>query len=165
MIVLYSQPNLLKLPYEIIKKVQARDKNNSPIINEKTDKPKLIEKKSAEYFTFVPGRNNISKELWVKIYEYNLEDMEFYSSILKPFKPIVDKETQLEVGTDESKLDIIKLKTRDMITLITNTMNTKDLNTYKENEKKRDKPRKAIMDAIKNQIVLINEVDEALVKD
>ena len=165
MIVIYTQPNALHLPYYVIVKVQKKDKNNRPIIDDKTGESKLIDKKITEYHTFIPGKNYLSKEKWLSIVEYNKDDMDYYSSILKPFKPIVDKESQVEIGVDESKIDFSKLKTRDMVEIAENTMVLADLEKYLVMEKKRDKPRPAVKRAIKDQIVLVSEAEIALDKD
>jgi len=165
MIVIYNQPNIFHLPYYTIKKVQKKDKNNIPIIDEKTGEQKLISKKVTEYHTFIPGKNIISREKWLDIVEYNKNDMEYYEPILKPFKPIVDKETQIEIGTDEINIDYKKLKTNEMLNIVENTFDKKELEIYLKNEKKRDNPRIAIKKAIKSQMIIVSEAEEALEKD
>jgi len=164
MIVIYAKPNALHLPYYVIIKAQKLDKNNKPVIDDKGE-PKFIDKRITEYHTFIPGKNYLSKEKWLSIVEYNKDDMDHYLSILKPFKPTIDKESQVEIGIDENKIDFSKLRTKDMVELVENTMALEDLDKYLTMEKKRDKPRTAVKRAIKDQIVLVNEAEVALDKN
>lgn len=165
MIVIYSKENIFHLPFYTTKKVQKKDKSGIPIIDDKTGEPKLINKSVTEYHTFIPGKNHISKERWLSIVEYNKKDMEHYEEILKPFKPIIDKDTQVEIGTDEKDIDYKKLKTREMQEIIENTFDKKELELYLKNEKGRDKPRINLLRAIKDQLIIVSDAEEALEKD
>lgn len=164
MIVFYEQPNVLYLPYKVTKKAELRDAQNQ-LIYDKDGKIKLIEKDSAEYFTFIPGKNIISKELWLKIVEYNKEDMEYYSTVLKIFRSRIDEETNEEIGEDEDKINLKTLNTTEMKNLIRNSMDIEDIQKYLKFEKERDKIRPSIIKEIKIRKVKINKADEALIKD
>jgi len=164
MIVFYERPNALYLPYKVTKKVELRDVQNQ-LIYDKDGKVKLIEKSFAEYFTFSPGKNIISKELWLKIVEYNKENMEYYSTILKIFRSKIDEETNKEIGEDENKINLRTLNTIEMKDLIRNSMDIKDIQKYLKFEKERDKIRPSIIKEIKIRKIKINKADEALIKD
>lgn len=164
MIVFYSNPNTLSLPYKVTKKVELRDKNNLPIFDG-TGNVKLVEKDFAEYYKFVPGKNIITKELWLKIVEYNKDDMDYYNTVFQIFKPKIDVKTNNEIGEDENKINLKTLSTKEMKDLIENTMELPDIDKYLKHEKGRDKIRPSIMKAIKNRKIEITKADEALVKD
>ena len=164
MIVFYTQPNTLKLPYEIIKKVEARDRNGLLIYDEK-DNIKLISKKDAEYFVFIPGKNTISNKLWIKIVEYNKRNWEYYSTILRVFKGKVDKKTEIEIGENEDRINLDTLNVLEMKELIENTMDIDDIDRYLKVEKKRDEPRSSILKTIKMRKAKISEADKAFNND
>jgi len=172
MIIFYNKPNLLKLPYNTVKLVGLRDKKNIPVIDEETHKVKMVERNVPEFFIFKPGENIISPELWEKICEYNAEDMDHYLSMLKVFNPIKTKrieakneeEIEVEIGQEEDKIDLSKLKLRDFKELIENTMEMKKLHEYFKFENSRDKPRPAIMSVIKDQKIQIANADKAIEK-
>jgi len=160
MIIFYQKPNILSLPFKVIRKIELRDKDNKPILDDE-GKPKLIDKDFAEYFKFVPGKNSISKELWLKIVEYNKEDMDYYSTVLTIFKPKIDEETEEEIGEDDENINIKELNAREMKDLVENTMTIGDLVYYEKTERERDKPRKTILNALRKQKDAISAADEA----
>ena len=164
MIVFYSKPNVMSLPYEVIKLVELRDKENQ-LVYDKSGKVRMVEKKSAEYFKFIPGKNKISKELWLKIVDYNKEDWDYYSTILTIFRPIIDEETKAEVGEEDDKINIKTLNAREMRDLVENTMDINEINRYLKIEKERDKTRPSVMKAIKSRKAQITKADEAFSKD
>lgn len=164
MIVFYTQPNTLKLPYKVIKKVELRDKDGLLIHDEKGN-VKLINKEGAEYFNFIPGKNTISKELWIKIVDYNKRNWEHYSTILRVFKAKIDKKTEIEVGENEDKINLDTLSVLEMKELIENTMDVEAINRYLKIENKRDKPRSSILKTIRTRKIKISEADKAFNKD
>ena len=164
MIVFYKNPNTLKLPYETIIKVESRDRDNNLIYDAKGN-VKLINKKEAAYVKFIPGRNTISNDLWVKIVEYNKKNWDFYSTILNVFKGKVDPKTEIEIGEDEDSINIDTLSAPEMKELVENTMDVKDINRYLKNENKRDKPRPSVIKEIKRRKATISEVDKAFNKE
>ena len=85
MIVFYTQPNTLSLPYKTIKKIELKDDKGQLVYDAKGN-IKLINKIEAAYVRFVPGKNTITNELWVKIVEYNKKNWDYYSTILNVFK-------------------------------------------------------------------------------
>jgi hypothetical protein len=161
MIIFYVKPNILNLPYKVTRKIELRDKQNNPVFDE-NGKIRLVEKDFAEYHKFIPGKNCISKELWLKIVDYNKKNMEYYSTILKIFKPKIDEDTQEEIGENEDFINLKTLSVKEMKDLIENTMDIKDIDRYLKNEKERDRVRPSIIKAINNKKAQISEADEAL---
>jgi hypothetical protein len=134
MIVIYDKANLLTLTY--------------------VDGPEG--KKSVKKFTFVPGRNEIPAEAWGKAKDAVLkrpngeEQWAHYSRYLKP---VVD---------NDEPLDVVKLDAKDLEELIENTMQLEELAEIEAEEKKRERPRKAVMKAIEAQAKKIRNFREAV---
>lgn len=163
MIVFYNKENTLSLPYNKVIKVHQRDDKNR-LVFDKDGNPKLINKDTAKYFKFIPGKNTISKELWLKIVEYNKEDMEYYKSILSVFMPEIDEKTQEEIGKDESEIDLRSLNQIQFKDLIKNTMDLADISKYLKFEKG-NKARPQVLKVIKKRQAQINKADEAIFKE
>jgi len=164
MIVFYTNPNTLKLPYGAVKKVKLRDRDGQVIYDAKGN-IKLINKKEAKYVRFIPGKNTISSELWVKVVEYNKKNWDYYSTILNVFKGKVDVKTEIEIGANEDEININELAASEMKELVENTMDGKDIDRYLKNENKRDKPRSSVVKAIKRRKATISEADKAFSKE
>jgi len=164
MIVFYTQPNTLSLPYEIIKKIELKDDKGQPVYDGKGN-VKLINKKEADYVRFVPGKNTITNELWIKIVEYNKKNWDYYSSILNVFKGKVDAKTKIEIGENEDEINIDLLSTSEMNALAENTMDINDVNRYLKNENKRDRPRPSVLKTIKKRKATISKADKAFDKE
>ena len=164
MIVFYTNPNTLKLPYEITEKVELRDRDGLLQYDAKGN-IKQVNKKGAAYVKFIPGRNTISKDLWVKIVEYNKRNWDFYSTILNVFKGQVDPKTEIVIGESEDSINIDTLSASEMNELVENTMDEKDITRYLKNEKKRDKPRPSVIKTIKRRKATISEADKAFNKE
>lgn len=167
MIVIYNRPNVLKLPYKTTIKVQQHNKDNSPAFNEDGN-PIMINKELPEYFSFVPGKNSISADLWLKIVDYNRDDMDHYNTLLKVFRPESETEIEtgatVEIGSDEENLDLSKLSTKEFRELIENTMEIEDLNKYFIFENSRDKIRPSIIRSIKTMKNNVTKADNAVSK-
>jgi len=161
MIVLYKNPNTLSLPYAEKREVELKDEKGIIVLGE-DNLPKTITKKVPVYFKFVPGKNIITPDLWKKIVKYNIEDWDYYSTILEVFLPIEDKKTGIIIGTDELKIDLNEVQTLDFKELIEYTMDADDLKSYLKKEKSKDRPRKVIIDAIKSQLNQISIADEII---
>lgn len=164
MIVFYVNPNTLKLPYETIIKVESRDKDNQLIYDAKGN-VKFINKKEAAYIKFVPGKNTISNDLWVKVVEYNKKNWDYYSTILNVFKGKIDPKTEIVIGENEDEISIDGLSAVEMKELVENTMDEKDIDRYWKAENKRDKPRPSVVKVIKRRKATISEADKAFNKE
>ena len=131
-IVIYGKANILGLPYQGDSKV--------------------------EYVNFMPGKNELSKDVWDKINEYNKKRMKHYKfeviGILKSASSSDD-------GDDDGIIDITKLKVEDATKVIEATMTISELQQFWGQEQKKSEPRKSAMAAIDAQI---SKVDEMLAK-
>ena len=181
MIVFYNRPNTLSLPYPTIQKVEFRDNQNKRVYDA-NGKVKLIDKIVPVYFKFIPGKNTISKELWLQIAEYNKEDWDHYRTILNVFRAktieIEQKASddiglsntksaeplEVEIGENEEEIKLENLNTKEFRDLIENTMIIDDLKVYLKYETGRDKPRSFIIKAIKSRKARINKADEIMTK-
>jgi len=163
MIIFYSRPNTLSLPYIVTRQIELRDGQNQ-LVYDKDGNVKKVNKDYSEYFRFIPGSNSISAELWLKIVECNKKNMEHYSSVLKIFKPKIDKKTDEVIGEDENNINERTLDASEIKDLINNTMNINDINKYFKYERERDKVRPSVMKAIKLRKAQITKADEAFSK-
>lgn len=153
MIIFYKKANILSLPYD------------SDGATKESQDGKIVDKPKIGYFDFIPGRNNIHKDIWLKIIEYNKEDMDYYKSILTIFQPKIDDKTKEEVGEEEEKINISSLNIHDMLELIENTVERDELSRYYDLEKERKKPRTPIVRAIKSRDKEIEDIEKILKKE
>ena len=147
MIIFYSKPNTLTLPY----------------VNEKT--------KLQSFFRFVPGKNHVPEKTWLAIVKAANKRMTHYDTILNVFQPKetveVKGETEdgeeiisVDVGKDEKSIDYESLNAKDMNALVENTMELKELEHLQRMEKDRAKPRKSVLTSLGEKIAQINEIEE-----
>jgi len=153
MIIFYKKANILSLPY------------SNGETSKGSEDGKIVDKPKIEYFDFIPGRNNINIDTWLKIVEYNKDDMDYYKSILTIFRPKIDDKTKEEVGEEEEKIDISSLDIHDMLELIENTTERDELSRYYDLEKERKKPRTPIIRKIKKRDKEIEDIEKVLKKE
>jgi len=136
MIVFFSEPRLLYLPYKNADNMQREQ-------------------------TFIPGKNIIAADIWQLIVEQYKDDFENYYSkkfkVLKPIKQITD--TEMSIGED--KIDIYALTVNDIYALIENTMDIDELKSYKDAENK-GKDRKSVYKAVDKQIKKISTFESKM---
>ena len=140
MIVFYNKPNIMVLPYV------------------------CPDDKIVKFFTFVPGENKLPNDVWVSIKKKAGSAMDYYNTLLKVFKPVIDKETNEEVGLDESDIDYSNLTVNEMSDVVENTMAKDKLINLLNAEKKRQKPRTTVKKIINDKLRQIDEIEEALKK-
>jgi hypothetical protein len=149
MIVFYSKPNMLSLPY----------KNPATGVQ--------------EFFRFIPGKNHIPEKTWLEVVKASKKRMSYYETVLSVFQPKdsieIKGETEdgeeildIEIGKDEKEIDYDSLNARDMVALVENTMEFKELEHLERVEKNRAKPRKTVMDKLQEKIAQVNEVDKLI---
>jgi len=138
MIVFYSLPNTMTLPY-VINKVKGS-------------------------YRFIPGKNHIAQDIWTSIVKAAGDSMDYYNTVLRVFQPILNESTQIEVGEEFENVDLTELNVRDMKELIENTMDSKELIRYEVLEKDRDRPRTSILKALKDRIRVVSDVENKLSK-
>jgi len=116
----------------------------------------------SEKFSFLPGNNEIDPEIWQKIRE-GLSDAEkdYYDTILIVVQPTID-ENGYTTGPNEGEIDILELNVVEATDLIAGTMELDTLEKYRKIEKDRKdiKPRKMVLNKIKEQIAEIKEFDK-----
>lgn len=141
--VFYGKPNTLTLPYAI------------------DGKPGT--------FTFVPGKNEINAEVWKAIVIQHKAKFEAaYSQYLKVFQPVKTEQVPVEFGKNdvpvavelgEEAVDFSSLSVQAAIELAKNTMDPDELREYLSAEKTRKGQRKAVINAIKDQLEEIEQFD------
>lgn len=146
MIVFYNQPNTLTLPYTIITENEGK------------------EIKENDFFKFVPGKNEIDKDIWIAIKDAAGDDMDYYDTVLKIFQPKEDEETGQEIGEEIKDINISKLNIHELKELVENTMEKEPLYDYLDLEKGRRKPRISVLRAIKDRISKISDAEESLIE-
>lgn len=140
MLVFYNKPNTMTLPYL------------------------CPDEHIVKLFTFVPGENKISSDVWIAIKKRAGDAMDHYAKMLKIFKPIIDEETQEEIGTDEEDIDYTNLNVNEMADLVENIMDKDKLVELLKNEKTRERPRITVKKMINAKLKQIDEIEEALKK-
>lgn len=142
MIVFYTKPNTLTLPY--IEEINGNKVNS--------------------FYKFIPGKNEIDKNIWLNIVKAAGDDMEYYNTILKVFQPKEDEKTGEEIGEEIENVDISQLNIHEFKELIENTMEKEPLYDYLDFERKRTRPRTSILSALKDRITKISDAEEILRK-
>lgn len=128
MIIIYDKANTLSLPY-------------------------VDEAKAVKYVKFVPGRNEVEKNVWGAILEYNGSRFDHYGRFLKP----LDEEAAGDGDIDYTALSVSKLSE-----LIENTMDVDKLIAIETAEKLRDKPRKSVLKDIDKQVEAITKFEKSV---
>jgi len=116
----------------------------------------------SESFAFLPGNNEIDPEIWQKIRKGLTEaQKDYYDTILKVVQPTTD-ENGYTIGPDEGEIDILELNVVEATDLIAGTMELDPLEKYRNIEKGRKdiKPRKMVLNKIKEQIAEIKDFDK-----
>ncbi|MCK5318358.1 MAG: hypothetical protein KAJ55_10600 [Anaerolineales bacterium] len=126
MVIIYDKANTLSLPY--------------------TD-----ESGAVKYVKFVPGKNEVAKEIWNAIVKYNETRMEHYCRFLRPLN---------EEAAGDGGIDYAKLSVKELSELIENTMDVGELGDIEKAETQRDKPRKSILKEIDKQIEAISKFED-----
>lgn len=151
MIVFYSNPNTLTLPYI--------DSNSQ-----------------SKFFKFLPGKNHMSETIWLAVVKAAGKNIGYYETVLSVFQPRKSIEIEIpknedgeevmeiEVGKDEQEIKYSNLNVRDMSELIENTMDGEELKDYMKMEKNRAKSRVTIMRLLEEKIAQISEIEEVLKK-
>lgn len=128
MIIIYDKANTLTLPYA-------------------NDKGKI------EYQRFVPGKNEVSSEVWEAINNSNASRMEHYCRYLKP----LNEQAAGDDGIKYNELSVAKIQE-----LIENTMDIPDLEEIIDKENHRDKPRKSVIKSVNERIEYISKIEAKL---
>lgn len=146
MIVTNKKAGITGLPYQVEKYTDEKGK----------------ERIRSESFSFLPGNNEISPEIWNKIREgLTDEEKAYYDTFLIVIQPTTD-ESGFTIGPDEKEIDILELNVNEATDFIKGTMDIETLENYRNIEKKRKdvKPRKMVLKAIDEQIAEIQEFDK-----
>jgi hypothetical protein len=126
MVVVYDKANTLRLSYA----------------------EKVGERTITKFYKFLPGRNEISGEIWEKIKKAVLarpsgeDQWDHYERYLK----VVEAEE-----TEDGGIDYSTMKSSDLADLVSNTMELNTLAEMESCENSRKKPRKVVLDAIEKQ--------------
>lgn len=126
MVIIYDKANTLNLPY-------------------------TEESGAVKYVKFVPGKNEVTKEIWDAVVEYNETRMEHYCRFLRPLN---------EEAAGDGGIDYAKLSVKELSELIENTMDVGELGDIEKAETQRDKPRKSILKEIDKQIEAISKFED-----
>jgi hypothetical protein len=127
MIIIYDKANTLSLPY-------------------------VDEKKGVKYFKFVPGRNEVEKNVWDAILKYNGSRFDHYGRFLRPLN---------EEAAGDGDINYAALNVKELSELIENTMDIDQLGAIEAAEKSREKgERKTVLKEIEKQIEAISNFTE-----
>lgn len=116
------------------------------------------EARAVHLVKFVPGENQIKKDIWEKVKESILSrpngeaQLEYYLASLNPLEEAGDNE--------DGSINYSDLNAKNLVGLVEETMSLDRLDAVEEFENGTDTPRKTVLAAIEKQRIAINAFND-----